>query len=178
MRAQRFVTSFTLLAAVLVTLAVASSRSSAAPEEAAKPTRLDALKKLAGTWRGPTEDGKPGPTVTYRVTSAGSAVEEVLFGGTDHEMVTMYVMDKGDLMLTHYCAMGNQPRMKALPEKDAKVVAFEFLDGTNMKSRDDMHMDSLTLTMKDATHLHQEWTMWKDGKVVRNVSLDFEKADK
>ena len=69
-------------------------------------------------WRAPgcmrMNSGQPTDQVvsTYRVTAAGSAVMEVLFPGTDHEMVTVYHQDGDDLILTHYCAAGNQPRMK------------------------------------------------------------------
>ena len=74
---------------------------------------LERLKTLAGTWRGHvvTEDGPPA-TVVYSVTAAGTAVTEALFPGTSHEMLTVYHLEGDDLVLTHYCAMGNQPRMK------------------------------------------------------------------
>ena len=162
----------------LATLFAAASLASAGPGPAdapKPPSRLDALKALTGTWEMKGEGGQPGPIVAYRVTSAGSAVMETLFQGTEKEMITMYTMEGEDLVLTHYCAMGNQPRMKALPSKDAKVIAFEFVGGGNMASRDEMHMDSLTMTFVDATHLRHEWTMWSEGKVVRTVVLDLAK---
>ena len=49
----------------------------------------------------------------YAVTAAGSAVVETVFPGTEHEMVTVYHADGSDLVLTHYCMEGNQPRMRA-----------------------------------------------------------------
>ena len=42
-------------------------------------------------------------TVTYKVTSGGSAVVETIGPGTEHEMVTVIHPDGDDLMLTHYC---------------------------------------------------------------------------
>ena len=39
--------------------------------------------------------------VSYRVTSGGSAVEEILAGGTPHEMVTMYHLDGPRLLDAH-----------------------------------------------------------------------------
>lgn len=161
--------------AVLCVLIASASFAWAAPDEAKKPSRLESIKALAGTWEMKGEDGKAGPTVSYRVTSAGSAVMETLFAGTPKEMITMYTMEGDDLVLTHYCAMGNQPHMKALPEKDAKVIAFEFTGGGDMKSRDELHMDSLTMTFTDATHLRHDWTMWQAGKVVQTVTLELTK---
>ena len=48
--------------------------------------------------------------MVYGVTAAGTAVMEALFPETDHEMLTVYHLEGNDLVLTHYCAMGNQPR--------------------------------------------------------------------
>jgi hypothetical protein len=74
---------------------------------------FEKLKGLAGTWSGPvgTVDGPKG-TVRYEVVSGGSAVMEVLFPGDPHEMRSMYHLDRGDLVMTHYCSAGNQPRMR------------------------------------------------------------------
>src|SRR5262245_10260387 len=72
--------------------------------KAAAPSKLDIIKKLAGDWV-EVKDGKPTDKVvtTYRITAGGSAVEEVLFRDTPHEMITLYHLDGDDLMLTHYC---------------------------------------------------------------------------
>jgi hypothetical protein len=154
--------------------------ASAGGESGAKPVRLEALKKLAGTWNSADKDGdgKPDVTANYRVTAGGTAVMETLFPGTDEEMITMYFMDGEDLMLTHYCRMGNQPRMKARAETDPKVLSFAFQDCTNIKSRDEQHMDSLTMTLKDESHLRAEWTLWQGGKVTRNIAFDLAREGK
>ncbi len=102
------------------------------------------------------------PAVVYRVVSGGSAVMETLLPGTQHEMITMYHMDGPDLMLTHYCAVGNQPRMRAAPG-DTKVIKFTFSDGTNMDPAKDGHMHALTLTLVDKDHLKAEWVYFEKG---------------
>jgi len=63
-----------------------------------KPSSFDQFKQLAGEWTGKAADGKDEHevAVTYKVTSAGSAVVETIMPGTDHEMVTMIHPD-GDL---------------------------------------------------------------------------------
>ena len=77
----------------------------------------------------------------YAVTAAGSAVVETVFPGSAHEMVTVYHADGPDLVLTHYCMEGNQPRMRA---KDARGPRFEFAfdGGTNIDPKRDRHMHS------------------------------------
>jgi hypothetical protein len=158
-------------------LVVASSSVRAEPAKTATAAeRLARLKALVGTWGSADEDkdGKPDTTVTYRLTGGGSAVLETLFPDTPKEMATVYTVDGDDLVLTHYCAMGNQPHMKAAPG-DETTIAFAFTGGGNMKSRDEAHMDSLTVKLGDGKTFHQDWTMWKDGKVVRTVSFDWTK---
>jgi hypothetical protein len=148
-----------------------------AKEAAAKPvapSRLDAIKKLSGEWVEIGEDGKPTDKVVavYRTTAGGTVVEETLFGGTPHEMVTMYYMDRDNLMLTHYCVAGNQPRMKAeKPTTDANKIVFHCDGGTNMKSENDEHMHHATLVLVDGDHIQSEWLEFKDGKQTMNASF-------
>ena len=69
-----------------------------------------------------------------KVTAAGSAVHETIFPGTGHEMVSMYHADGKDLIMTHYCALGNQPRMKLDPKSsvDKGEFRFKFAGGSNI----------------------------------------------
>src|SRR5262245_49740277 len=79
-----------------------------------KHAGFEKIKALSGEWevtRG--GDEHHGGTVTYKVTAGGSAVLETLFGGTKHEMITLYYLDGKDLALTHYCMLQNRPRMRA-----------------------------------------------------------------
>ena len=124
--------------------------------------RFDNLKALAGDWTMSGGDGTV--AVTYRVTAGGSAVVETLFPGAPHEMVTVYTLDKGDLVLTHYCAEGNQPHMKAVKGGDPSTIAFKFDGGGNIKSPKDGHMHEATFTFKDADHVTSTWLFYKDGK--------------
>jgi hypothetical protein len=128
--------------------------------------RFDNLKALAGDWTASGGDGTV--AVTYRVTAGGSAVVETLFPGAPHEMVTVYTIDKGELVLTHYCAEGNQPHMKAVKSGDASSIAFRFDGGGNIKSPKDGHMHEATITFKDAEHVSSTWVYYKDGKAAEN----------
>src|SRR3984885_14545336 len=79
---------------------------------------LEKMKKLVGTWGAADKDGKPTDQVVsiIKVTAGGSVVHETLFPGQPHEMVSVYTVDGADLIMTHYCVLGNQPRMKADPK--------------------------------------------------------------
>jgi hypothetical protein len=146
----------------------------------ASTQRLEALKSLAGDWVAIGKDGKPTDKVisSIRVTSAGSAVQETLFPGGDHEMVTMYHLDGADLVLTHYCALGNQPRMKAEPSSDVHRIVFKFIGGTNLKSNDEHHMNQATLTIEGKDHFKAEWVSCKDGKPCHQVGFDLVRKPK
>jgi hypothetical protein len=124
---------------------------------------FESLKKLAGEWSGPGPDGKTA-TTRFRVSAGGSIVHETLFPGTPEEMVTVYHMDGKDLVLTHYCMLGNQPRLKADDPSDAKNLSFKSVGGTNMKM-EDMHMGRAVITFVDADHFEANWCGCTGGKV-------------
>jgi hypothetical protein len=154
-------------AAALVILAA----SLAALADDTAVSRFDKIKGLAGDW---TMSGGDGSTaVTYRVTAGGSAVVETLFPGAPHEMVTVYTVDKGDVVLTHYCAEGNQPHMKAVRGGDANAIDFKFDGGGNMKSSKDGHMHEATFAFKDADHVESSWLYYKDGKAGEKKVFSF-----
>ncbi len=128
----------------------------------ASSTAFDALKKLVGTWTATGPDGKPMET-QFRLTAGGSVLIETLFPGTPHEMVTMYHMDGSDLILTHYCMLGNQPRLKAVSAKDTKKLMFKSVGGTNMKMGD-VHMGQAIITLTDDDHYEADWCSCANGK--------------
>ena len=75
-------------------------------------------------------------------------MQETLFPGTPNEMISMYHLADGQLVMTHYCAMGNQPRMKldaqaSTPDK----LVFAFDGGTNFDPAKDGHVHSGSLTL-------------------------------
>ena len=124
------------------------------------------MKKLAGTWVAADKDGKPTDQVVsvIKVTAAGSAVHETLFPGQPQEMVSVYHLDGADLVMTHYCALGNQPRMKADPKSPANQIRFQFAGGTNLDPAKDMHMHEGTLTFVDDDHIEFSGVAWEGGK--------------
>lgn len=152
---------------VLVVAGAAASWAADAGKAAPGPdgkAALERMKGLAGEWRGHvvTKDG-PAAAVVYSVTAGGSAVVEKLFPGTDHEMVSMYHLDGGTLVLTHYCAMGNQPRMRMVAGSGADELRFDFAGGANIDPAKDMHMHAGRLTFKGPDRLEAEWAVWDKG---------------
>jgi hypothetical protein len=120
---------------------------------------------LVGDWTGTMQDAQAPPFETsFRFTGNNSVIQETMMKGTDHEMISMYHLDGGELMHTHYCAMGNQPRMIARASETKGSIQFDFHDATNLTSSDAPHMHEMRLTIVDKDHLEEWWTAWKDGK--------------
>ena len=122
------------------------------------------MTSLLGKWEGTSDDGKA-IRISYELTSNGTALLETITPGEEPSMTTLYYVDGHHLMLTHYCSLGNQPRMVAdLPIGTLTRVAFGFLDATNLANPTDSHMHKMTLTLHDVDHLTQAWTLIKDGR--------------
>jgi hypothetical protein len=121
---------------------------------------FDKMKSLAGTWEGKMSDGQT-VTMTYTLVSGGTAV---MADGIHDSMVTMYALDGNRLLMTHYCGMGNQPRMSAALSPDGKTLEFTFVDATNLASPQAGHMHHAVFNFVDANHYSEEWTFTQDGQ--------------
>ena len=128
------------------------------------PPDFGPLASLIGEWQGKDPEGKP-MTASYQWTGGGTSLVETMTMAQKAAMTAMYHADKGSLMLTHYCKLGNQPRMRAdMPEGNAKTLAFNFVDVTNLAKPTDAHMHKVSFTFQDQDHFTQEWVLSKDGK--------------
>jgi hypothetical protein len=160
--------SFPFQLALIATLAVASFPAATAESEQTIDSQaaFEKLKGLAGQWSGTTGEKGKGPeaTVKYQTTANGSVVMETLFPGTPHEMLTLYHLDNGKLILTHYCALANQPRMALTPKSTTTELDFDFIGGDNIKPGKDTHMHSLHLRFEGKDALAAEWDLFEHGK--------------
>lgn len=125
------------------------------------------FKALAGDWVEVEDDGTLGTEVvtSFRVTAGGSAVLETLFAGKSSEMLTLYHEDAGELVLTHYCVAGNQPRMVAHVEGPGSVH-FEHQGAHGVQSEAERHMHEAFYTWEADGRLRTEWRMTEAGEVV------------
>ena len=161
-----FITRSLILFAVLIPLQAAQADNPTPPD-------FGPLASLIGEWQGKDPEGKP-VTASYQWTGGGTSLVETMAKSNKPAMTTMYHADKGTLMLTHYCKLGNQPRMRAdRPESDAKTLAFTFVDITNFAQPTDPHMHKVSFIFQDQDHFTQEWVLSKDGK---EIPLRFECA--
>ena len=83
----------------------------------------------------------------------------------NHEsMISIIHLDGDRLLMTHYCAAGNQPRMKATTSADGKTITFNFLDATNVLPSQPGVMQRVVITLVDADHHTEAWTSRKAAK--------------
>jgi hypothetical protein len=123
------------------------------------------VKNLAGEWQETSTKGWTGRT-RIRVLARGSAVmfESSFPDASDSGMLTLIYIDKGRLLLTHYCEARNQPTLIASSlSPDGNTITFTFLSGTGMKSRDDGHMDQMALKFDGPDSYHERWTWYSNG---------------
>ena len=166
---KRSVVAATLMVFCTLLFAGEPSKSKAASEG------FEKLKSLVGKWKGTSPEGDF--TLTYKLVSGGSTIMEINDSEKHKDgMITMYHLDGDKLMMTHYCSMGNQPRMRASALTKDGTLAFAFVDGSNM-TKDDAHMHALRIRFKDSNHMIQEWTMRSARKDEMHVPFKMIRAN-
>jgi hypothetical protein len=135
----------------------------------ATPARraFERFKQLEGAWVGRSTKGWEEKS-TYKTIAGGSAVMHTSFEAHPGQtMLTVFHLDGGDLMLTHYCVAKNAPRMRATQiSDDGRQVTFTFVDGANLPTRDKGHMDKAVYRFSDddAGKFTTRWTWYQDGQ--------------
>ena len=127
---------------------------------------FERMKQLVGSWEGTMDMGK-GPmkvTTSYKVTSNGSAIVETVFEGGPKEMVTVYHDDsKHQMNLTHYCMLGNQPKMN-LTSMEGNTLTFDLSQDADLDATHDTHMHTAAISFKGKDQITQQWTKFEAGK--------------
>ena len=157
MKSLRTAISFAMFLTTLVAVAEPHTQKS-----------FDLLKTFSGSWEGKNSQGQA-VQVSYRMTGGGSTLMSEILAtemGAKHDMVSMFHMDGDRLLLTHYCAVGNQPRMVGSLSADGKSVTFDFLDATNLATPAAGHMNRVIFSIVDANHHTEEWRFVQDGKEI------------
>ncbi len=125
---------------------------------------FERLCTLAGTWEGKSSAGWTA-RIELEVIARGSALlERSNFEAHPGEtMLTLFHKDGAELVLTHYCVAGNQPRLVAT-EIGPESLRFTFRDATNLASRDQGHMDEALIRLESPNTFSSQWSFFQDGK--------------
>ncbi len=158
---------------------IGSAVIDAAREDATATEAFRLLTELEGRWigSGGTLGTKPEETVHELTVAAGdSVVMEVMDPGGEREL-NVYHLVGGDLMLTHYCGAGIQPRLKLdLARAAPGVLPFVFVDGSGFDPDMDRHIHSSRLVVRHGGHVESWWTAEKEGQVVMKSRFVLERA--
>jgi hypothetical protein len=159
--------SFTII--ILLALALAPLASYSGEYQMGPPVThskdFEKMKGLVGVWEGKADMGKGMEQlkVTYELTSAGNAVVERFDAGKPHEMVTVYHDYNGKLTMTHYCSLGNQPRME-LRNPGENTMMFVLSERTpGLASLNETHMHALTIAVDGKDSITHTWTLYDKG---------------
>jgi hypothetical protein len=152
--------------ALAITQPVAADTSRAA-------TAFRQLSALAGTWRN-AEQPKSTLRIRFYLTAGGTVLVESWerAGGEPHSL-TLYHRDGANLVATHYCPQGNQPRLSLAPS--AKTLAFTFRDASDLDAGES-HLHDLSLDITNPDRPIRSETYRKDGKAENSV-LNLTRAD-
>ena len=146
--------------AILVSFAVSLLAADQSTQIYDARTAFETIKSLEGDWIGHPAGGGAPVSVRYEVTAAGSTVVKTYSPGKASEMLTIYHMDGDALVLTHYCALNNQPRMRFEVSDVPGEIRFAFDGGTNF----DPAVDA---------HAHEGWTRISEGGTIETESIGY-----
>lgn len=144
-----------LIAAVFVSFNTADTLDAASD--------FEALKRLEGKWSGTlyrSDDSSDAFNLEYSITSNGSALlEESITGGI--EMLTIFNINAGNLLLTHYCGLKNKPVSLLESSADGVYVFKTDASRSGLTSGKDMYVDSwkVDLIPEDDSKMYYEYTV-------------------
>jgi hypothetical protein len=148
------------LALVLVS-ACRATRPAPGVEAGAAEPGFERLQQLAGRWKCTADTWAV--DLAYRLVSSGSVLLESFTTASGKETLTIFHLDGPRLLATHYCAQGNQPRLR-LDRASDRTFVFVFQDATNLTSPAASHLGRLELELIDSDHYRRTETYVADGQ--------------
>ena len=104
---------------------------------------FEQLKTLVGKWKKEGSDGKQF-YISFETTAGGTVlIENWVYKGASHSL-TVYHQAGDQLLATHYCPQGNQPRLSSSGLDADGTIAFSFLDVTNLAGPEASHQYALS----------------------------------
>jgi hypothetical protein len=127
------------------------------------------LQSLIGNWEGKFEDGRA-HGLSYRLTAAGTVLVETWTLAPGRESMTLYSMDGNNLIATHYCPQGNQPRLQFASGSDPGQLTFEFRDGTNLQVKDKSHQHAFWIRLLGENSFERSETYVENGSTASAIA--------
>lgn len=116
-----------------------------------------------GAYRTEADDGGI-DTVAYQLISRGTALTEI-WGTPDTRVeLTVFHMDDGQLVATHYCARGTQATMMASVDIDTRTITFSLRSILNLDSQSSAHNSGFSYVFNEDGTVRREETWLSDGE--------------
>jgi hypothetical protein len=158
------------LTLVLCTLPAVAADIPTAPTSAS--AAFNRLKSLVGQWDADTNMGKL--HLTYELVSGGHVLLERESSDSHPTMVTAYYLDGGQLVLTHYCMLGNVPHMVARKiNLDTGEITFDLANAANLAGDQAEHMHAASIRLLDADHFASTWTLFENAKPKLTITAQY-----
>lgn len=139
----------TISARILLPLTLFLTTVSAAGDDnKSAAIAFDQMKSLVGYWKRKDADNTEFKIHLELTANETVLVETWLYKNKKHS-ITLYHRDGDNLLATHYCPQGNQPRLQMRQFDQANDIVFEFRDATNLPSLKDSHQHSLRFNLVD-----------------------------
>ena len=171
-------------ALISLTLAASLSAGCQSPGDTHEELRFDRessaeqlvrFMAMEGNWRIVGGDESQGASHNYKTIANGTVVVETAFPGQPHEMITVFHLDGPKLVMTHYCAAGNQPYMVA-EHPSGDRVHFRFERASDMVHPDAPHMRDASYHFIDRDRVNTTWQYWEDGAKVSEMNIELERV--
>jgi hypothetical protein len=119
---------------------------------------------LAGVWKLQTAKSARDEAfrISFKEISRGSALVETFGDPAGTVTQTVYHLDGAHLVATHYCAQGNQPRLRLSSDDVKSGATFTFHDVTNLREPKASHLVRMRIRV-DGERLEKEDVYLADG---------------
>jgi len=108
------------------------------------------MKSLVGVWE---KEGTINSqfNISFELTANDTTLIETWnYKGQKHSL-TLYHLNGKNLMATHYCPQGNQPRLHLSNDSTLNNISFSYIDATNLESLEDSHQHSLGFELYESS---------------------------
>ena len=130
------------------------------------------LSELVGTWRNADRPESP-LRIRFFLTAGGTVLVESWERAGQPHSLTLYHRDGADLIATHYCPQGNQPRLKLTAS--GRHFAFALRDATDLDAGES-HLHDLGFDLTDPDRPVRSET-YRRGDSAEDTVLHLSRAD-
>jgi hypothetical protein len=125
---------------------------------------FERLAALAGSWEGRSSAGWTSRSEIEVIARGSVVLERTNFEAHPGEtMLTLFHKDGPELLLTHYCVAGNQPRLVA-SSIAGDELHFTFRDATNLPEVAAGHMGEARFRLEGADAFSSQWSFKQNGQ--------------